>query len=370
MTQKEAFSILEKYSKNQCTPLEKVMVEDWLMHFNEEGFIQNEETINKMAEAVANRLPISLQLKKDVKVKLWPRLTIAALIAGIGIFIFYAPRVYKTNIKESTADIAPGINTATIKLANGKSIMLSNRGKGIAIKAGELSYVDGALIAENLADKSTLNEITTPRGGQYQMVLDDGTKVWINAESALKFPSDFKGSNDRQVELLYGEVYFEVAKDKAHPFKVVSKSQTVQVLGTHFNINNYSDENSVKTTLLEGSVKVNLAANTPANAVILKPGEQSITAAGKPIQVKKIDARLEIAWKNGRIAFDEANLKDVMDMLQRWYNIKVSYTNYPENARFTGSVSRNRNISEILSVLESTGEVHFKIKGREVEVLN
>lgn len=217
--------------------------------------------------------------------------------------------------------------------------------------------------------------ISTPRGGTYQILLPDGTRVWLNAETSLKFPTSFQGTADRRVELSSGEAYFEVSKDKQHPFVVVSNGQEVKVLGTHFNINSYDAE--VKTTLFEGSVNVRQLlpkggrgagnGNLKEKGIVLKPGEQSLVYQNT-LKVYAADVEAAQAWKNGNFLFRAESIESIMRKISYWYDMEVVYVEPKSREKFTGLVARNRKLSEILKLLELSGQVKFRIEGRRVYV--
>lgn len=210
------------------------------------------------------------------------------------------------------------------------------------------------------------NTIETPKGGQYQVDLPDGTKVWLNAGSLLRYPTNFTGKI-RSVELT-GEAYFEVAKNAHKPFKVLSKNQVVEVLGTHFNISSYTDDISVKTTLLEGSVKV--LSSKVNQTKLLKPGQQSdINYTNNAFFIKSVNTDEVIAWKNGYFLFSDEDLKSIMARFARWYNVDVEYQGDVDNLRFGGMVSRSKDLTQALKVVEQAGNVKFKIEGRRVIVM-
>lgn len=315
------------------------------------------------------------QLPADTKptVKLWPRISvIAAVVAliALGIYFFntadFSDKIGSSGLSYAN-DVAPGHNTATITLANGHTVNLSQGKTGVVIDADKLAYNDGTEI--NTAARSgslpaideELLTVSTPRGGTYQVTLPDGTKVWLNAASSLKFLSSFGEPkyDYRKIELV-GEAYFEVAKDKNRPFIVTSKGQQVTVLGTHFNISSYDDENITRTTLLEGSVKI--------NEEILKPGEQSILRGGQ-IKVVTADIETAMAWKNGDFVFKGEDFKTTMRKIARWYNVDIVYdADLKDNIELGGWVSRESKLSEVLSRIELAGDVHFKVEGRRVFV--
>jgi len=229
---------------------------------------------------------------------------------------------------------------------------------------GKLEYKP---LGSVLAGKGALvyNRIQVPYGGQYQLELPDGTKVWLNAGSSLRYPVSFTG-HERKVELT-GEGYFEVAKNKTMPFRVQTSKQVVEVLGTHFNINAYNDDPSVKTTLLEGSVKV--TQNTMGTFKMLKPGQQSVLKNNE-LQVKEADTEEAVAWKNGLFLFNDQSLDEIMHQVSRWYDLQIVFDDVSlKTQRFGGSISRFKNVSQLLQVLESTGSVHFKIEGRRLTAM-
>jgi ferric-dicitrate binding protein FerR (iron transport regulator) len=229
-------------------------------------------------------------------------------------------------------------------------------------KDGQIVYDD-----ENMSKNALLyNAITTPKGRQYQLTLADGSKVWLNAASSIRYPTAFPG-NERVVEIT-GEAYFEITPDRIKPFRVFVKGMEVQVLGTHFNINSYDDEATIKTTLLEGSVKVKMNNNTR----LLLPGQQaqiSSNAGDGDIKVvKDIDLAVVMAWKNGYFSFDKTDLGAVMRQISRWYIVDIIYTGKIPDRKFGGEISRNNNLSEVLKILEES-KVKFRIEGAKIFVL-
>ncbi len=293
----------------------------------------------------------------------------AAIILVVGTIVTLRqvlnPDVENSRDKFVKHDIAAGSNKAYITLSNGKIIQLSGAKTGVIINAAKLQYTDGTAIS---VEDSKFSTITTPRGGQYQIILSDGTVVYMNAESSIQYPTVFNGAN--RTIILNGEAYFEVAKDKKHPFIVKSKGQEVQVLGTHFNLNCYNDEPVTKTTLLEGKVVLSQADSTSGlnSKVILQPGEQGILS-GTKIQVNKADIENAVAWKNGDFIFNGDDLKSVMRQLARWYNVDVTYQGNLSNIGFVSTISRRKKLSEVLKALEATQGVYFKIEGRRILVM-
>jgi transmembrane sensor len=300
-------------------------------------------------------------------------------------------------IAEQVQDIAPGGNKAVLTLEDGSTIVLDNKGNGVIAEQGQTTInkkQDGELVynasspersrrtgpgaLSAVEERIKYNTITTPRGGQYQLTLPDGTKAWLNAASSLKFPVRFSG-NKRVVELS-GEGYFEVATVRLNsgqkmPFEVhVNNGLKVEVLGTHFNIMAYAEENEAKTTLIEGSVKVLTGAAQQAGkasaAVYLKPGQQALLSnEADNLRVKK-DANIEeaIAWKNGKFKFERADLHTVMRSMARWYNVEFEIDKDVPEKFFKGEISRELKASEALSIIEFAG-IHWKIEGKKIRVM-
>ncbi len=273
--------------------------------------------------------------------------------------------------KQMKNDVAPGGNKAMLTLSDGSKVILNDTKNGIITRQGATvlnKSHDNQLIYEgavhgNIDQPVVYNTITTPKGGQFQVVLSDGSKVWLNAASSITFPTAF-AKNDRKVNIT-GEVYFEVAKDKAKPFKVESGKQTVEVLGTHFNINAYTDEPIIRTTLAEGSVKVTSADKT----VVLRPDEQSEVSntSSAAIRIHTVDTDDVLAWKNGNFVFENAEIAYIMRQVARWYDVSVKYEGNVLERRFTGSISRDVNLSELLKMLKYSG-IDFQINDNTIVV--
>lgn len=280
------------------------------------------------------------------------------LSAGLYFYQHYTSLVTLQDLNARNR-ITPGGNQAILTLSNGKQVTLSKNRSGVIINKTGLTYTDGTAIPATSFTEELLT-VSTPKGGTYQVTLSDGTLIWLNASSSLKFPASFKSSNERKVEL-DGEAYFEVKHQDKQPFRVYTARQVTEDIGTAFNINAYRDEASVKTTLLEGSVKV--------NQITLKPNQQSILT-GTGINVIDMDASLAVDWKNGEFMFKNENLKSIMRKISRWYNVDVEFQdNGLEKETFSGSVSRYERVSEILKVLELTDRVRFRMEGRKVIVI-
>jgi len=305
------------------------------------------------------------------KLVLWRRIgAVAALLFIISSIAYIAHlNMQPKQANHQIADIKPGGNNAILTLSNGKNIVLTNAKNGDLANESEVSVTktaDGRILYSKAGGDgvaaSAFNTLTTPKGGQYTVTLSDGTLVYMNSASSLKFPVSFS-TKERVVELS-GEAYFEVSHNKLKPFKVITNQQVVEVLGTHFNINSFGDDNSIKTVLEEGSVKV----YSKTVSSILKPGQQSIVKKDV-IEVADADVEEALAWKNGYFRFNDENIKSVMPKLARWYNIEVIFDEQVTDVGFYGTISRSKNISEVLKMLEYTKGVHFKIEGRRITVM-
>lgn len=266
-------------------------------------------------------------------------------------------------------DVAPGGNRAVLTLANGTTVVLDSAQNGIVAQQGATHVVKLAngQIAYNVtgtaATSMEFNTMITPRGGQYQVTLPDGTRVWLNAASSLKYPVCFNGP-ERKVDLT-GEAYFEVAADVQHPFKVLTNDMEIQVLGTHFNVMAYTDEKNINTTLLEGAVKI---VRGEAGHV-LHPGQQAILDKQTTmVQLKNADIQQVVAWKNGYFQFDGADLPALLRQIARWYDLDIIYEGAVPDHEFVGRISRNSHLSSVLKALQLS-DIHFRIDGKKLIVL-
>ncbi len=309
----------------------------------------------------------------------WSRYVVAASLAGVlavGVWLYVKySSVAKTNMPLSLAsnfknDVKPGSDKALLTLSDGSTVVLDSIGSGTIAQQGntKIVKVDNGRLAYNALNEKpgeiTYNTLTTPAAGQFQVALPDGSKVWLNNASSLRYPVAFTGKV-REVELK-GEAYFEIAHNAAQPFKVRVGTMLVDVLGTSFNIAAYEDESHVKTTLLTGGVRVSEGAvNT-----LLKPGEQvQVNAAGEFSAPQEVDAEGVIAWKNGLFHFERADIHTVMKMLARWYDVDVFYEGPVTSHLFGGDLQRNLNLSQVLEILQKN-QVHFSLEGKKITVRN
>lgn len=312
----------------------------------------------------------------------WLAAASVLLLFSIATFVFISRKpANETAIvkNESTVapavnDIAPGTNQAVLTLADGTVIALDDKANGVISEqqgAVVKKAADGhVLYASNEKAAAVINTISTPNGGQYRLTLADGTNVWLNAASSITFPTAFTGAT-REVKIT-GEAYFEVAKDKRHPFKVISENQVIEVLGTHFNVNTYNDEPAEKTTLLEGSVKVsrNSKDNKETATKILVPGQQSLLHRSKAsIRVQSADTEEAVAWKNGYFKFDRVDIQTIMRQVARWYNVEIEYRGGISDDVFVGKIARSENVSGVLRIL-ALSKIKTAVEGRKIIVIN
>ncbi|MFA4869654.1 MAG: FecR domain-containing protein [Pedobacter sp.] len=333
---------------------------------------RNFDTSTELARAKARIYPVDHSIAVEPirrKINIWPRLASVAaavlLVIGAGLFYF-------TNSGRPGNEIQPGANKAYLTLANGQKISLNDAGSGqLAKEAGvEITKTaDGQIIYSISSDTQhhtdLVNTIETPKGGQYQLRLPDGSRVWLNAESKLIYPVSFAKRGRREVNLT-GEAYFEISKDKKHPFIVKSADQEVAVLGTNFNLSSYPNETVTKTTLLEGVVQV---ANHSNKTVVLKPGQQAVVDREHllEIQVREVkDLEMAIAWKNGNFYFVNESLEGVMKKIARWYDLEVIFQGNAGEIRMGGVISRKVVLSQVLELLEETTSCDFEVEGRKV----
>jgi len=306
----------------------------------------------------------------------WPRIAAAASILLVlsfgGYFLLHKTKPIQPLAQNQIHDIAPGGNKATLTLSDGKKIILTDakygtiasQGHTLIRKAndGQILYNTANAGKANGGATMLYNTLTTNRGEQYKVVLPDGSKAWLNAASSLRYPVAFNGK-ERVVELT-GEAYFEVVHNSAQPFRVRSRGQVVEDLGTHFDVNAYDDEPAMITTLLQGKVNV----TDDGYSRVLYPGQQAVAAANAKLKVfADVDAEEVTAWKDGRFVFDNANIQTIMRQIARWYNVEIVYEGDVADRFFTGDISRNTNLSELLKALELSN-IHFKLEGRKLIV--
>jgi transmembrane sensor len=304
----------------------------------------------------------------------WAAAAVVVLSLGVAVWLLNNNKTVSTPGTVATTTIqdvpAPQNNRATITLSNGKTVYLDSAGNGALASEGNVQVVklaDGQIAYKGAASELVFNTLTNPRGSKViDMTLSDGSRIWLNAGSSITYPVAFAG-NERKVEIK-GEVYFEVAHNKAMPFKVHHGSMDVEVLGTHFNVNAYDDEPDVRVTLLEGSVKVgNRKSAIGNNSVVLTPGKQAVLIADSRFTIADADVEQVMAWKNGLFSFTGADLATVMRQLSRWYNVEVKYEGQIPARKFSGEITHDLTLSQLMNGLQSLG-IKFNIQGRTMIV--
>jgi ferric-dicitrate binding protein FerR (iron transport regulator) len=390
--------LLNRYLAGRCTLAEEKLIADWYNSFDHLSPYFDDETCSEAIDLKAKTKTaieailagqqqvssVSIQIYTQTKRRRIFAYSSAAAIIILVISVWWMFSNDKTPTKEivntasgltDTGNITPGANKAILTLADGSKVVLDNAANGMLAQQNNVQVVkskDGELKYQPAAGNSqsiiTYNMLSTPRGGQYMIVLPDGSKAWLNAASSIKYPTVFAG-NERQVEI-DGEVYFEVVPVRSStgrkmPFRVkINETTQVEVLGTSFNINSYDDENVIKTTLLEGSVKV----TKYAASAILKPGEQvSISQSSKLSQPIPVQTDQVMAWKNGLFQFNNVTIETVMRQVARWYDVQVEYERDVSRELFSGKIYRNADISQLLKILELSG-AHFKTAGKKIIV--
>ena len=397
-------SLFRRFLDNKCTPAE---VKALLQYFDAgENEVLLRDLIREQSEAVSDTSlpPESLRPLLDIAYnkihsaiakdagppqapivplyhRLWFRISAAAAVVFfISVTALYFLRqdndrvtAQAQNSSQLMEDIPPGTNNAVLTFDNGTKIVLDSAANGTLAQQGGIKVlkINGQIAYDktenaNLQALPVYSTITTARGNQYQVVLADGSKVWLNAASSIRFPSYFKG-NERKVEIT-GEAYFEVAKDAARPFRVEFNNQSgqkgeIEVLGTHFNVNAYPEEEDVKTTLIEGSVKIKRGSNTQ----MLAPGQQARVTPDDITLKNDVVLSQVMAWKDGFFVFDDSDIKMIMRQVARWYDVEVNFEGKILSEGFTGKVSRDVPLSKFLKVLE-LNDVNVKTAGRKITI--
>lgn len=288
------------------------------------------------------------------------------LSVGLGLYWYQIDNEKPTALVHDVQDDAsPGGNRATLTLADGRTIDLNETQQGI-VMGDDIAYTDGTSVLNERANEGVDDyELSTPRGGTYKITLPDGTDVWLNAESTLHYPSKFK-NNERVVEL-EGEAYFDVSKqDTRVPFLVKTRGQTVEVLGTQFNVSAYESETATKTTLVEGSVRVIATTTRQSQVAVLEPGQQSVVQS-EGMVINQIDVQPFIAWKEGYFHFKRTPFSEVLAQMSRWYDIELVYEGRVPYQTFTGKMSRNVNLTNVLKLFRGSG-IQFRFENKKLYI--
>lgn len=355
-------TLLQKYLAGRCTAKEKARLETWYLKYEANSLLP---LADKQYEAIhQTKAPLPEKVGRTRYLRRWAAAAVAVLAIGLSTWFI-------VENMQTAADVQPGGNRATLTLSDGRAIDLSEAHTGIVVGNG-ITYLDGSAVLTNgglsMKDEAIHNSLTTPKGGTYQIRLPDGSKVWLNAASTLTYPSRF--SEEERVVELEGEAYFEVRQQTTDsrqqtklPFKVISRGQTVEVLGTQFNVSAYADNSEIQTTLVEGSVR--LQAEDSDAVVSLSPGEQGRLVNGE-LTTWQVNTEPYIAWKDGFFFFDSAPLAVAMTQLAKWYDVEVRFEDPVHDERLYGMISRQKTLRQALTILENTKAVKFRIENSTV----
>jgi len=376
-------SALKRYESGQCSPAELHFVETWMNYQDESNKdidpFRNLDTNAKSAFMEEMRLRLLQDIRNEGKVVEMPLVRKVPLLwraAAVVVFLVCGTLAYRAFFNPKDAgqsskviahakqDIAPGAIQAVLKLASGREVLLdSAKGKIVESNGQMISNGNGVLHYDGRSTAAEYHTLTTPRGGEYQLQLPDGTQVWLNAASSITYPTVFAGS-ERKVTIT-GEAYFEVASSSIKPFIVDADGRSaVEVLGTHFNLNAYADEPGVATTLLEGAVRVTAGDEKQQ----LAPGQQALVTADAIRWRKTVNTGEIIAWKEGMFRFENTDIETIMRQLSRWYDVEVVYKGGKGKEYFNITIPRNVRLSKVLELLELTGLIHFQIEDRKIIV--
>ena len=388
---KYILAIMDRYARGEASEKDLYELDQWYEALSTDkkyadGMTEFEKKIaqQRLLDRINKQIEKTLPTEEPVKTKA-NYFRIAASVLLVSIFFLTMGLLWDKKTAHISPDqqelgydksILPGGDKAVLTLADGRRISLTDapegnvaKGIGVSIEKtadGQLVYhIDNSSVLSKIPEE--YNKIETPRGGQYRVRLPDGTVVWLNAASSLKYPANFAAKEPRKVEL-FGEAYFEVTKDKTRPFIVRCDGQDVEVLGTSFNVNAYGDDKSIVTTLLEGSVRVTTASS--GSETILKPGQQAVNKDNH-IKVNNVNADYTVAWKEGYFRFNGKNLDMAMKEIARWYDVKIHYEKPSlKEELLAGTISKYANIKQVLRKMELTGAFHFSITNGEIIIDN
>ncbi|NCG05134.1 MAG: DUF4974 domain-containing protein [Bacteroidetes bacterium] len=374
MRRKELDKIIDKYLEGNASSQDLELLEKF--EFIEENRLKK-SIFKSVSEKEALKKEILLNIKKNRisrKIRYYDYAAAASIALLVSLTLYFNNKNNETLIAPiivNTNPIEPGIDKATLTLEDGLTVKLE-KGNVISTKNAKS---DGEQLVYNhaKAKKSsniTYNSLTTPRGGEFQLILADGTKVWMNSESQLKYPVRFIEGRTLEVELVYGEAYFDVSPSTDHKrntFKVLHKSQEIEVFGTEFNVKAYKDETTVYTTLVEGKV----ALNTGNEVQNLAPNQQAVlNLESGNIAIKNVDVNSVTSWIRGDFVFQRKPLKDIVKVLSRWYDVDIEIQNASlEDLKFNGELSKHQDLDEILSLIKNTNFIYQYEKTNEKIIL-
>ncbi|MEV4885900.1 FecR domain-containing protein [Chitinophaga ginsengisegetis] len=367
--------LIQRYLKGNASPEEVEALHEWYDSFDDSEVplpVEPGEDRRMLEQRLLNRLKPVMQPPKVKRIPFWRYAAAAALLALVAVagkigWQHRYPSPQKNIMADNIAatDKPPANKKAMLTLADGSTITLDDAANGALGKQGGANIIkkEKGQLAYQAGDANgavVYNTLTVPRGGQYQLVLPDGTNVWLNSATSLRYPTSFRGA-ERKV-ILQGQAYFEIAANATQPFKVQANEMEVVVLGTRFDMMAYADEPTINATLVDGKIKV--------QDKILRPGQQAVLAlSGHELTVRDADVNKIMAWKNGLFVFNNMDLPTILREIARWYDVEIVYQSAPGKELYGGGISRNLNLSAVLHVLEENGTNHFKTDGNKVVVL-
>lgn len=369
MHQDELLQLMERVENGTASPQDLQRYNSWCNAMQAHGQSGAAPAFEDKSEAVFSAIEGRIRRQRMVRIRKWAAAASVLLLLGLGAAFWLKP-AGNGQLAGKSADsaVAPGSSGAVLVLADGSQVELGRKG------TGSIGEQDGSQISKSsdsglvyvfngkgsVSDAVQYNTLITPNGRQFQVQLPDGTKIWINAGSQLRFPVNFDHQESREVQLT-GEAYFEVAKDARKPFVVITRRERIEVLGTHFNVDSYDGASVSKTTLVEGAVRVN-------RQMELRPGEQAVVQPSGGMERKVVNTASVTAWKDGYFSFKGETIREIMPKLARWYNIEVEYAGDLPGDKLEISMQRSRSMTEVLDYLQRTKLIKFNINGRRVTV--
>jgi transmembrane sensor len=365
---KYAQELLDRYNAENCTPEEESQIETWFNAYaNTVADVAHSENMELIGQEIWAKLPAT---DVSVKRRMWPRFATAAAVILVlfGLFKLYERNQEQPLVQNKKEQITPGTFGATLTLANGKQIRLSQLKNGVFAEEagvkitktakGELVYQ----VKDEAANTLRTNTLATAKGETFKVELPDGSSVWLNAASSLTYTTNLASAEVRKVKLS-GEAYFKVAHDREHPFVVSTRGHDIKVLGTEFNVSSYENDDAEITTLVQGKISM----NTNRNKVILAPGEKGTVRNGS---IEKAVANIEATtgWKNNEFVFASQDIRSIMKLIARWYDVNITYEGDIPSEKISGSISRFADIRSVLNILQATGTVKIKTAGNRVVV--
>ncbi|MGQ7856299.1 FecR family protein [Pedobacter sp. WC2501] len=365
---KKARELLSRYNAGSCTPEEEQLIDAW---FNQQAKAITDFHISEDMDEIGREIWVRLPVLNPPVKRIWPKLVAAAAVILVlsGLFKMYNNTRLNNNLSQNKIEkISPGSFGATLTLANGKRIRLNELHNGVFAEESGVTIsktAKGELVYEIKSEPSNLvktNTLTTAKGETFKLELPDGSSVWLNAASSLTYTTNLAHAAIRSVKLT-GEAYFKIAHDSEHPFVVATRGQNITVLGTEFNVSSYSNDDAETTTLVRGKVSM----NTASEKVILLPGEKGTVSNG---MIQKANANIEAAtgWKNNEFVFASQDIKSIMKLVARWYDVNISYEGEIPAEKISGSISRFADIHSVLNILQATKTVSIKTEGNNVVV--